>query len=511
MSEFTYKHKYILFCIIIFTVIFFQTNNGLWNSDFWQHAASIKEFQRHPFAPQHPNFSINEHHIFLSPYHWILALIGNMFDITPVTVLFLAGLFNLILIFLCFRLFVFACFSYHFNDNSDLEEVPFYGLIFMFFLWGWYPYSFSGFLHLNILGEVVSCPSTFATGLTFLNFFIADKFVKTKKNKLLILIFITNWILWLTHIITGFVNCLFIVLISYRQFGLKINVTTCLLILTIPLSFFCTIVWPFFPLFDLVFQNKPFFHAYNEAMYTNFIKNTSPLWIGIPYLYYQLKENKKDVLPVFFIFSAFIYLLGFFQKRWTYGRILWWLILSIQVVMAYWYCSPNTFSFIPFLRNLNQQISKNFKRFLLILLLIYGIINYRKILLLSIPRSEKNYSKYEDILKKVPDNNVVLSDPSTNLFVPAFGPKIVSVNMPQWFVNDFALRMQQSNIFFTEDISNEERKKILDTYKVKFILINLNHGYHSTTIQKILKFGTIIEKNKNFILIKKHDKNLMLY
>src|SRR5207302_2048124 len=83
-----------------------------------------------------------------------------------------------LLLFWTLRLFVHAIFPARHTD--------FYALLFLLVLWGFSPWMASGFLHLNYLIEGAAYPSTFATALVFLSWYICVLIEKGRKLLLLV-------------------------------------------------------------------------------------------------------------------------------------------------------------------------------------------------------------------------------------------------------------------------------------------------------------------------------------
>ena len=115
------------------------------SSDFWEHAAVVRELAAHPLSPEHPLFSVNATHAYFTPYHLAVALAARVTGLPAMAALSAAGLVNLVLLVLAFRLFLVRLLPRG-------EATAPYALLFAFFLWGREPWMWSGFLHLGMLG-----------------------------------------------------------------------------------------------------------------------------------------------------------------------------------------------------------------------------------------------------------------------------------------------------------------------------------------------------------------------
>src|SRR5574339_524743 len=76
---------------------------GAFSSDFWEHAAVVRELAARPFAPLHPLLRVDAPHAYVSPYLLAVGLVARLTHASAIPVLAIAGLFNLVLLVLVFR------------------------------------------------------------------------------------------------------------------------------------------------------------------------------------------------------------------------------------------------------------------------------------------------------------------------------------------------------------------------------------------------------------------------
>jgi hypothetical protein len=151
---------YLLIACAVGVLLTVQTLGQHWSSDFWEHAAAVRELARRPFAPQHPLLPVDLPHHSFSLYTWVLALLVRFVGVAPITALQLAALLNLVLLLVAFPRFVGAM-------TGSRRAAPF-ALVIVLLAWGPAAWRYSGFLNINSIGFVLPFPSMFAVALTLL-------------------------------------------------------------------------------------------------------------------------------------------------------------------------------------------------------------------------------------------------------------------------------------------------------------------------------------------------------
>ena len=123
-----------------------------------------------------------------------------------------------------------------------------------------------------------------------------------------------------------------------------------------------------------------------------------------------------------------------------------------------------------------------------------GIYRYR-------PGRECTYSKYLFLKDYVTRGEVVLTDPSTSLFVPSIAGKLVATLYPQTFVEDHQERRRDVGRFLDPATENKDRQLVLEKYNVDFILLNKQLVTSSHTKDEIKKLGLTVFSNDDLLLV----------
>src|SRR5439155_18840194 len=79
------------------------------------------------------------------------------------------------------------------------RHTAFWALLFILFLWGHNPWFFSGFLHWNVLGLVMTYPSTFSKGVVFLALAAHLQFLRSRDSRWLLAMVGASFVIVLAH------------------------------------------------------------------------------------------------------------------------------------------------------------------------------------------------------------------------------------------------------------------------------------------------------------------------
>lgn len=152
------RQAYLWLCAGPTLVMLGATINMMWTDpDFWVWSGAIRELATHPFLPSHPLVAIDAADPYLGPYTLVLGLVAGVTTVEPVTVLAVAGILNLGLVFTgVWRLA---------SAMSSAQWCPHLTPVFTLVAWGWQPWRWSGYPNLNSLGFGLPYGSTFAYGV----------------------------------------------------------------------------------------------------------------------------------------------------------------------------------------------------------------------------------------------------------------------------------------------------------------------------------------------------------
>ena len=319
------RHRYFILSTSIIILTICHALFGKWVGDFWEHSAVIRELSTNPFSPNHPQLLIKAPHVFFSPYTVGIALIAKITHCRPVLILSIFGIINITIFLIFFYKFVSLLMK---TDNS-----PFYALILSLIFWGPRPWAYSGFYHLEVLTYISAYPSTFAMAISFLSLYFYIMFFKSKNIFYYLILFPLAPIVLISHPITAiflFIGIIAIAISEDCQFSMKLVLPFCI----ITVAFLSAILWPYFSFIELI--KISVFDASNYPMYKHIFKQTYPVWLGIPLLIQRIRHNKRDVLGLMFIGLSILYIYGGVSGKYSYGRLISFIVLIFDIIIADW-------------------------------------------------------------------------------------------------------------------------------------------------------------------------------
>lgn len=487
------KSRYWLLCALVFGLLALRTDNSFWVGDFWEHSSVIRELATHPLHPLHPQLLSDSPSAFNTPYHLLLGLVVRLSAKSAVEVLAIAGLFNLILFFASFYLFVSTL------DRQNRSGLAFYSLLLVLLLWGTYAWNFSGFYHLRNLGYILPFPSMFAMAISLFGLWLNDLRLKQKNELFLIPIWLIAATVLLTHSIT-----FFFLAAGLAAFSLQTRRSLWIELLKIggllALAFGIAVLWPYYPFIKLMTGESALYHLSNQVMYQHLLLRVWPLLIGIVLLILEARKNWRSPLPWMFAALLGVYLFGWLNGSYSYGRVISYLGVILQITIAIYMLKLEGWVGVRFQA---AQAGRAIFSLGTALLLILVTLTAQVIPLIETiqPQESNNLEKYLFLSQYTGQYDVTLTDLPTSMIVPTFGGKVVAYDRPLPFVSDMGQRKEDVLRFYDPQTSVNDRQEILKKYAVKYILLEKKpEADWETTRALVAQFGELIYRGKRFLL-----------
>jgi len=480
----------VVLSLLILLLVISHAIYGGRGGDFWHHSAVVRELATHPFAPGHPYYLSDVPHKFYSPYALCVAWVSRMTGLSVIATLSFAGIINLILQLIFLRFFISSLFG-----SKDSEAISFYALLFILVLWGRSPWVYSGFFHLRALGYVLPYPSAFATAFMFLSFSVYIMIMRGGKQAWFFLLLAIGALVLLTHPIVAIAMYTGLVALAIGLHGQQSFRNHLLLAGIIILSFLIALAWPYFPFIDLVLSETCVSDPGNYCMYQGVFARIFPALLGLPLLMLRVRSNWRDPMGLMFFGLCLMYLYGGITGHWSYGRLISYIVLILQLTVAAWVAGLESRAAVGGIQ------SWAYKGTMAVVLLC--VINTLPALIHYRPGRPNNYDRYRFISNHITQYDVVFSDSRTSWIVPAFGGKVVATPHPFVFIKDNEARRQDAERFFKDGITYSGRLDIIRKYGVNFILIDKKKGTVSAEkMRSFERFGDIVYSDSYFILIK---------
>jgi hypothetical protein len=485
---------YYLLAIGLFIFEFIILLNGNWGKDFWEHNAVINELSKHPVDPGNPVLALNVPHAFFSPYTVLLGLIGHLTNLSSFTLLFCAGLINLALLLTAIRYFVFSLFSH------NQKKIAFYLLLFELIAWGPAAWRFSSFYHITALNYVLPYPSTFSYVVTLfsISFYVRYHAIVNhfRKAMLLIIIIVLNAVVILIHPTTAIFLYIFMVVYTLtsmiKKFNLKLLIPV-ILGVAVPLSLVG--FWPYYPFWDLILNESQGsqFHLASMTLYAKLFIRLLPVWFILPLLWKRVRENYTDLFVFLFLALLSVYIYGLFSKQYGYGRVIYFMVFTLHIIMAVWFSGLN-------LKTMKEKLLASGFLFLTLPFLLFHIpLIYKNIVPGMV---EKPFLGLKFLSNTVNSNDVILTDKETMLYVPSYGGKVIASLYPAYWIPDNEQRKRDIELYFSNKVSNSERAAILRKHKVQYILLKQDNKVYGGVKSFSYSVSRLVYKNKDYILLR---------
>lgn len=492
LTSWLMKFRFAVLCFFVFGVMCLHTRNGQWFGDFWEHSAVVRELATHILHPSHPQLLLDAPHAFYSPYTVMVALLARALHWDALGALSIMGLVNLGLLFFGLRLFVFSIVPKHRSATA------FYTLLLTLFWWGssaWWG-GFSGFFHIGNIGFVLPYPSTFATAITLAAIGMNRRRIETKRQICLVPIFLIAVIVLISHPIAF----LFLIVGVVSQSCAERHSVPSQVILTgiiLGLAFLVATYWPYFPVLNLLMGESAVYHFSNRAMYHQVTTRIWPALIGVPLVIATIKSNRRHPLVLMLVLLVGIYGYGAVSDRYSYGRVLSYIVLLLHIIMA---------EHVSMLESTLQEVhgSSGFRRLIVcatvtVMAVILSFKPLKITLWEALRERSPTYKNYLFLSRFTGQYEVVLGDIIASWMVPTFGGKIVAAAHPLAFVPDHDARRRDLDRFFNRATGLEERQQIIQKYKANYLLLRKSKGQHLQ--RPFMPQGQIVFENESFVLI----------
>src|SRR4029450_2707563 len=324
------RHRYLIVSSILLVLMTSQTLNQQWSTDFWEHSAVVRALAAHLLHPDHPLLPVDATHPYFSPYTVAVGALARLLDIGPIGALSIAAVVNLILFLIAFWLFV--------GRLEASRIAPFYALVFVLLLWGVHPWRWSGFLNLNSLGFGLPYPSMFATAVALLSLWALLVYLEDGKLIWLLGATIGGGRVLLTHPITAVAAGIGATALVVGRLDRRSQRIIPWLLAAAGATVLLALVWPYYRVLDLLSQSAVFTGSH-VAMYDLVLLRILPALLGLPVIIQRMRQDRRDPLALMLIGGAAVYAWGGLSGNLTYGRIISFVVLVLQIALGAYFAS----------------------------------------------------------------------------------------------------------------------------------------------------------------------------
>jgi hypothetical protein len=483
-------YRYPFFIVSTFLFLFESAKiaRNEWGGDFWTHSAVVHELSFHLVHPKNPIINSDIPHAFYSPYSLLVASFASLTHFSTIHALEIFAYFNLAFFLLSFYVFTKSIFK------ERHQVLACAGLVLMLFFWGADPPGWSGYYHLIVLKDVLPYPSTFAMSLSLfaLSMLSRRPSLTFSQN---VFVIIVNSVILISHP-TTFVILFLSTIALFRSFhSLSIQVTVAKVAVVMLPSVLLCLLWPYFSIIGLFTTDNAIFHQESKVLYQDIPGEVWPAAAALPALIFFKKDRVINFLSLAIGIILVVYVAGYLTGKYGLSRLLSPLMIYAQLLIGY------------FLFYLFKTNTKFFKVYLLsslacLILCIYlNRTSLIKTLNLLKPIQTHYYSRYEFLQKTVKRYDLILSDMSSNQYIPTFSGKVIAFKSPLYWVNDISERKADVTSFFNPSTSDTLRQKIINKYHPDYLLIDQASQLTDSTLFWLKKTGSIVYTKDGLCLI----------
>jgi len=441
---------------------------GTLQGDLFEHAAAVRALAADPFQPGNPILSVDAPHTLYSPYSLFLALVVRVTALDPFVVLSFAGFVNVVVLAVGFRAVV--------RLFTRSESALVLAAVFAILLWGSQslpfghdPWIWSGFLNLTSLSYGLPYPSSFAVGLAFIALAIAARALERPGVRDLVVLAVIQASVVIMHPYTAVFLAIAVVALVIARAERSIVRRAFAILAALAIGTGASLAWPYYPVAQLVTGQAAAFDWEQQEMYAFVVRRIYPVLVGLAFIVHRATRNRRDPLVLLFLGLAIVYGFGYASGRFTLGRELPFLVLTLDIALA------------AGLTELWRQRGRwqaplgrvgplaGYASAVVVAAIVIGVsaLGIRTDL-----ATGTGHAAVQEMAQRTGRTDVVLADPSSSFEVPAWGGKVVGWNGAVGFIPDIAQRRSDVAAFFDPATSEADRQAILGRYHVQWILFD---------------------------------------
>jgi hypothetical protein len=458
------RNPYLWLSASLFAIMAIEAAEGGWVGDFWLHIAVVNELARSPLHPANPLVLGSYPDFYESPYLLLVALVVHATGLSSVAVLAVAGLANLVLLLVAFRLWI--------ARLSPSSRVAAIGLVLVLLLWGTRTWQWSGFLNLAGLPLILPYPSTFATALMLLSWVLLMSTIRRPAAWRFAVLALTGAVMGLTNpysLLNGMLGVGAILIAEHRSLSGRLVSG---LVLAVVAGGLLALAWPYFSLLDAL-RSAPAADAIHRPLYQELLSRAALAGVGLPALWWRWRRRHADSLVWLFLFAALVLVLGGLTHHYALGRVWPVVVLPLQVAAAIEVAAP------PAGRDRRLTIGITV---LVIVAVIAGARGGAGGLARAIPASVMPHAirqqlyiieppSFPVVARCVREGEVVATDNLAALrMIPAYGAKVIVPGYPDSYIPDEARRRADQDALFNAETSRPQVEAIVARYHVHWVL-----------------------------------------
>ncbi|WP_055417224.1 hypothetical protein [Streptomyces pactum] len=423
-----------------------------WAGDLGIHAATVERLRHSLLDPGNPLVDADTPSPYYSPWTVLLGCVAKVTGVSVFVVLRLGALVALgVLVTGVWR---------YVRVLSARPAAPALALLCLLLLWGTAQFAWSGFLGLHSLALTVAYPSVFALGLAFHLWAWLSR--------------PSGWGVWLGC------GVLWAVILLVHQFSGVVASLGALAVVCAgragrtewgrlgagsALGAVVLWAWPYYDFFALLGAGDGM-DAVHRSLYRDLFGRYWLVLVGVAALGARWWRDRRDVLVLFFVLGAVVFLTGGVSGHWSWGRVLPAALIPAQLavalevveagrraVRAAWACVLGAALAVGAwgqVGTLGYVVERG---------VLPGVVE---------ERYREPWTGYHWITPWVRYGDVVMAKEFPARQIPAYGAYTVAPGYPDFFLPDEGGRVAAVRAFFAEEAVGAVRRGIAREYGVRW-------------------------------------------
>jgi hypothetical protein len=249
--------------------------------------------------------------------------------------------------------------------------------------------------------------------------------------------------------------------------------------------------WPLYPFFAVIGLRESYDEA-NAEMYVDVWRRVWPVAIlAAPCLVMPFARSVRGALVLASILLATIYLFGALTQQYGYGRVISYLAIALQMVVAHEFVNATA---------IRGHRGRTVYRVAVAVVLLVCVA-------LNVPDAVRRMAHptnlaadYLFLRLHVGDRDVVLSDLESSYPIPSFAGRVVAHEGMMSFVPDAPARRAAVEQFFSDETSTAQRLGIAREYHVRWVLVSRAHAHWAAVAESSRSWGRLVYSDNKWML-----------
>jgi hypothetical protein len=217
-----------------------------------------------------------------------------------------------------------------------------------------------------------------------------------------------------------------------------------------------------------------------------------PALLGLPIIVERSLRNRREPLLIFLLLLSTVYVYGFLADKFAYGRVISQITLILHLALAGWLTCKLKVLFQkrgPHDWRITTRMALTCSCIALVLWQSFpGIHSFASKVRHTNATTTQKY-RFQFLAGLLHDEDVVMADPVTAQYVPAWGGKVVTWPFSMPFIIDRDTRTRDVATFFASGTNADTRSRLAEKYAAKWVLMDVRDTEERAAEASIVSLG----------------------